>query len=338
MVKIGIVGLGGMGNMHFGVYEALHNARVVAIADVDEERLKPGKSSLRINIGAGGAVIDPSRHKLYTNPDELMADPDVDMIDICLPTFLHAEYVIKAAQAGKHVLCEKPMALTSEECRKVLDAVAECDVKLMIAQCIRFWPAYVYLRETVASGRLGLLNALSMWRGGAMPGWSWKGWLTDSKRSGGALLDLHIHDADFVHHLLGRPNAVCSTGSIGPSGGYDAVETVYVYEDRMAVRTGANMGLPEGFGFEMRYMAAFQKGCLTFSSRHTPGLLEITESGEKHPELKQTDGYHEEMEYFVKCVENNEQPALATPESSAFSVRLVEAEKESIESGKAVAL
>jgi len=338
MVRVGIIGMGGMGNMHFGVYEGLSDAEVVALADTEPERLKPGASSQEINVGAGGATIDPERHKTYTNPDDLLNDPDVDMVDICLPTFLHAEYCIKAIRAGKHVLCEKPMAASSKECQKILAALKKSNVLFMVAQCIRFWPEYAYLKETVESNRLGPMRSLSMWRGSATPQWSWQGWLTDHAKSGGAILDLHVHDADFVHYLLGKPKGVCSSGAIGPSGGYDVVETLYLYDEDMAVTAGANMGMPAGFQFEMRYTAAFERGCLVFSSSKSPSLIEITESGQTHPELKHTDGYHEEISYFLHCIQNNEAPAIATPESSAFSIKLIEAELKSIGSGKVVAL
>jgi len=338
MVKVGIIGLGGMGNMHFGVYEGLSDARVVALADTEAERLKPGKSSTAINIGAGGAVIDPARHRTYTNADELIQDPDVELVDICLPTFLHAQYVIKAIEAGKSILCEKPMAMTPQECQKVLDALKGTGVKLMIGHCIRFWPEYVYLKETVEAGRMGRLIAAEFWRGGSIPEWSWQGWLKDHKRSGGAILDLHVHDVDFVHYLLGRPRAVCSTGAIGPSGGYDAVDTVYLYEDKISVYSGANMGLPVAFGFEMRYAVSFEKGCLIYNSRNTPALMEITAAGSTHPKVKQTDGYHEEIAYFVRCVQNDELPAVVTPESAAFSIELAAAETRSVETGQTVEL
>lgn len=336
MIKVGIIGLGGMGNMHFGVYEEVDDAGVVALADADEERLKPGKSAQEINVGEGGASIDPEKHSLYTDAEELLADGEVDMVDICLPTFLHAEFAVKAIEAGKHVLCEKPMALTREECDDVLAALDEGDVQMMVAQCIRFWPEYVYLKETVESNRMGKLLSAEFWRGGSIPEWSWDGWLKDHERSGGAILDLHVHDTDFVQYLLGRPRGVCSTGAIGPSGGYDVVDTVYLYEDKISVHTGANMGLPPAFGFEMKYAVAFEKGCLTFSSKHSPGLMEFTSDGSHHPDTKQTDGYHEEIEYFVECLENNEVPAVCTPESAAYSIALAEAEISSIESGDVV--
>lgn len=337
MVRVGIIGLGGMGNMHFGCYASVARAQVVGIADVQEERLRPGKSSLKINIGEGGATIDPQKQRLYANPDDLIADSGVDMVDICLPTFLHAEYCQKGLEAGKHVLCEKPMALTHQECVDVLRAAGRSRGKLMVAQCVRFLPEYEYLKETIESRRLGRLLALSLWRGSAPPQWSWQNWLLDHKRSGGGILDLHVHDADFVHHALGRPQAVCSTGAKGPSGGYDVVETVYVY-DGQAVRAGANLALPSGFGFEARFTASFERGCLRYSTSDPHALKEVTNQGVQHPTLPKKNGYREEIAYFVRCIENNELPAAALPESTAFSVRLVEAEKESAQTGKLVKL
>jgi predicted dehydrogenase len=335
---VGIIGLGGMGTMHFGCYERLHNAEVVAIADVDEEKLAPGETSVQINVGEGGAAIDPGRHRLYTDADDLIADEDVDLVDVCLPTFLHAEHSTRALQAGKHVLCEKPMALTHEECRRVLRAAEGSPGKLMVAHCVRFFPAYEYLKELVGSNRFGRLLQLSLWRGGTPPEWSWDGWLRDHTRSGGMILDLHIHDADFAHYLLGRPRAVCSRGAPGPSGGYDVVETQYFFEDRVAVRAGANMTLPHGFGFEAHFMAAFERGCLRFSTADPHGLMEITDQGRHHPDLPHKDGYQEEIQYFLHCIENDELPAVSMPASSAFSVQLVEAERESVESGQVVAV
>jgi len=338
MIRVGIIGLGGMGNMHFGVHDSLDGAQVVALADTDPEKLKPGQSAAEINIGGGGATIDPDKQKLYTNPADLLADPDVDLVDICLPTFMHVEWILKAIEAGKNVLCEKPMALVPEDCAPVLAALKGKKTRLMIAQCIRFWPEYVYLKETVESGRLGALRAAHFWRGGSIPEWSWDGWLKDYKRSGGAILDLHVHDVDFVHYLLGKPNAVCSTGALGPSGGYDVVDTVYLYDEKVSVHSGANMGLPEAFGFEMRYAVAFENGCLIYNCNNSPGLMEITAEGQRHPEVKQTDGYHEEIAYYVKCLEHGELPAMCTPESAAFSIQLASAEIESCETGKLVTL
>ena len=339
MVKVGIIGLGGMGNMHLGMYQANDACEVVAVADVDPEKLKPGHSSLEINIGAGGGQIDPETMALYDHPDKLIADANVDLVDITLPTFLHAEYMIKAIQAGKNVLCEKPMAMNYEQCREVLKAHEGSGAKLMIAQCIRFWPEYVYLQELVDSARLGKLLGLSLWRGGALPQWSWDQWLQDHERSGGAILDLHVHDVDYVNHLLGMPRAVCSTGAVGGTGGFDAVDTVYVYGDgKKSVHSGANMILPEGFGFEMKFAASFENGCLSYSSGSSPALTEVCGKEVTHPRVADTTGYAEEIAYMLNCVAGDTEPAMCTPASSAESIRLALAEIESVRTGRMVEL
>ncbi len=338
MVRIGIIGLGGMGRKHLACYDGVEGARVTAVADIVEEKLQPGQGPLEINVGEGAGVVDPEQHSLFTDGKDLIASEEVDLVDICLPTFLHAEYCTEALGAAKHVLCEKPLALTSEECGEVLEAADEAPGRLMVAQVVRFMPAYEYLNETLESGRLGRLMELSLWRGTAPPRWSWEDWLLDHERSGGGILDLHVHDADLVHYLLGRPTAVCSTGARGPSGGWDVVETQYFFQDKLAVRAGGNLAMPKGFGFEARFMVAFEGGCLTFSTRDGHGLLEYTEQGSRHPELSHKDPYREELAYFIRCLENNELPALVTPESAAFSVELVEAERRAVESGQMVQL
>ncbi len=328
-MRVGLIGFGGMGHKHLACYQQLHGAEVVAVADVVKERLEPGESAQQTNIGADQAVIDPGRHRLYEDAYDLIADDEVDMVDICLPTFLHAEYSIAALKAGKHVLCEKPMALGSQQCERMLQAANEAPGMLMIAHVVRFFPAYEYLSETVESGRFGRLLQLSMWRSSSPPRWSWADWLLDAGRSGGGMLDLHIHDADFVQYLLGPPRAVCSTGARGESGGWDVVETEYIYDDAMAVAASGNLAMPEGWEFEAGFVAAFDSGALSCGPR---GLLEVTHEGTQHPHLPEKDGYEEEIAYFVDCIEKNELPAVCTPQSSALSVRLVEAERESLES------
>ncbi|MFO8007544.1 MAG: Gfo/Idh/MocA family oxidoreductase [Candidatus Brocadiia bacterium] len=338
MVKVGIIGLGGMGTKHLECYEALHDAEVVAIADVVEEKLQPGEAGVEINVGEGRATVDPERHALYSDADELITDDRVELVDICLPTFLHADYCVKALEAGRNVLCEKPLALSYADCERVLEAASDAPGKFMVAQCVRFFPAYEHLNETLESGRLGRLLQLSLWRGTAPPQWSWEGWLLDHERSGGGMLDLHVHDTDYICYLLGAPRAVSSSGARGPSGGWDVVSTEYLYDDHMAVSAGGNLAMPAGFGFEARFTAVFERGALAFSTREGHGLLEYSEQGARHPELAHRDGYQEEIAYFVECIQNNELPAVVMPQSSAQSVRVVESERQSIETGRTVEL
>ncbi len=338
MLRVGIIGLGGMGTKHLDCYSKVDGAEVVAVADCREEKLQPGISSTEINIGDLSASVDPDRQELYSEGMELIADENLDVVDICLPTFLHADYTVAALQAGKHVLCEKPMALTAGECDRMLAAAADAPGKLMIAHCVRFFPEYAYLKCTMESGRLGRLTQLDMWRGGSPPTWSWEDWLLDHKRSGGFLLDLHIHDADFVQYLLGAPRAALSRGQKGISGGYDVVTTQYIFDDPAAVTVGANMGMSTGFGFNARFQAVFEGGSLGYDMASGKPLSEATDDGVSEPNIPADDGYVAEIEYFVDCIERGEAPTVVTPESGALSVRICAAELESIESGRIVEL
>ena len=130
--------------------------------------------------------------------------PEVDVVDICLPTDLHADFAVRALQMGKHVVCEKPMAISLAEADRMIEAARKSGRRLMIAHCIRFWPEYVELRRLVESGELGHLLSLSLTRYSPFPSWGSDNWLADERRAGGAALDLHIHDTDFAAYLMGR--------------------------------------------------------------------------------------------------------------------------------------
>jgi predicted dehydrogenase len=336
MIKVGLIGLGGMGNKHLGCHGESDVAEVVAVADVRPERLRPGQSSQQINIGAGGGRIDPEKQRLYTSAEELIADDDVELVDICLPTFLHARYCIKALKAGKHVVCEKPMALSYADCCRVIRAAVIAPGRLMIAQVVRFFPAYEALKEAFDSGRLGALKHLSMFRLSAPPRWSWDGWLLDHERSGGALVDLHVHDADFVHYLLGEPKAVFARGAKGPSGGWDTVTASYVYDADVAVNVTGSWAMPDSFAFTAGFTAAFENGCLVHSLTAAEPLVEMTADGKRAVPLEARDGYAEELRYFIGCIGRGQEPKKVMPASSAYSIKLVEAERKSMESGRVV--
>ena len=147
----------------------------------------------------GQSKYDFTRYHLYTDFDEMIANEELDYVDIALPTYLHSYYAIKALNAGKHVLCEKPMAINPTQCRMMIDAAKANGKKLMIAQCLRFWPAYETLKHYVDSGDFGKPVFCYFFRGGGWPKWSYQDWLLDETRSGGCLLDQHVHDVDTIN-------------------------------------------------------------------------------------------------------------------------------------------
>src|SRR5512145_2441470 len=204
MIKIGIVGMGGMGWNHVSQYLKLPGVQVMAMADAAPERLE-AREKVKINLNGEETPVDFSHVARYPGAEELIAEADVDVVDICLPTDLHASCAIQALEAGKHVLCEKPMALTASDADQMIAAAYTAGRQLMIAHCLRFWPEYQFLRQCIADRRYGRLLSLNMWRMGGHPSWAARGWFADPARSGGMALDLHIHDVDFANAVLGRP-------------------------------------------------------------------------------------------------------------------------------------
>ena len=175
MLKVGIVGMGGMGRYHARRYPQIPNARITAIADIVPERLD-ADNVVQINLSAGTGVFDFSDVARYSEGLDLIKDADVDVVDICLPTYLHAEYSIAAMEAGHHVICEKPMALTAEDAERMAVASERTGRLLMVAQVVRFWPEFEFLREQIEAQTYGALLSLNMRRVGSRPGWSPDNW------------------------------------------------------------------------------------------------------------------------------------------------------------------
>ena len=202
-----------MGVTHIKTYQKLKAARIVAVCDsvrVPVNGVLPGVTG---NITGSGAIDLGRNLKVYRALDELLADPEVELVDLCVPTALHPEQAIAALKAGKHVLCEKPLALNSAQARKIVQAAQSASGFFMPAMCMRFWPGWSLLKQVVKEKPYGKVQVASFRRLSPPPGWS-KATYGNAKLSGGALLDLHIHDTDFVQFLFGRPKSVFSTGVI----------------------------------------------------------------------------------------------------------------------------
>ena len=234
-LRAAILGFGGMGHCHAAQYAKQKNVRLVAVCDIDQKQLETAEMS--INLGNTGKTDMSSLNK-YLSYGELIKNEALDFIDICLPTDLHAEYSIRALKDGFNVLCEKPMALNVRDCDKMIAAAEKSGKLLMIAQCLRFNRDFEYVRETVKNGSLGKLIRLSLHRAGGMPG----GWFRDVSRSGGALMDLHIHDLDYVLSLLGKPQYVACFGNTIKSGGIDDLTANMVYADGVTVGASVSAG------------------------------------------------------------------------------------------------
>ncbi len=339
MVRVGVLGMGFIGQQHYQTWQEVEGAEVVAVADQVSEKVAESAMPVGGNIGDADP-LDLSAIGRYTSLEDMLSGTEVDVVDACLPTFVHAPLVKAAFAAGKHVICEKPMALDTAACDEMIAAADEAGKMLFLAHCIRFWPEYEVLAGMLESGELGRLISLSMKRVSPSPFWSHENWLNDAELSGGALLDLHIHDADFAMSILGMPPAVSSRcGDVATDGPeVNHVVTQYLYDDAVVVAEGG-WAMPPDFPFEMAFTALGEKGCLTFSTSHDPMLTWYPmEGGSCTPEYRATTGYAQELEYFTKCIAEGTPPKRVTGFDAREAVRLVAAERESAETGGVVTL
>lgn len=336
MTRVGIVGLGFMGKMHLRCYNALDDVIVTAICDADEKRLTDTTGAAG-NIEGAEAPLDLSGLALYTDFEKMLAEENLDAVSITLPTFLHRDFTVKALKAGVNVLCEKPMALNTAQCEDMISTAEEAGKILQIGHCVRFWPEYAKTKQIIESAEHGDAVACSFRRLAAPPTWSWQNWLIDQEKSGGALIDLHIHDTDYVQYLFGPPKAVRSQALTGPSGGLDYVATQYIYtEEKAIVAEGGFVNSP-CFRFEMSFNILLERGAIIYDCTRDPAFTLYPLEGEPFtPQVEPGDGYSREIAHFIKQIKGQNVPDIITPEDSLNAVKIVHAEKYAAETKKEV--
>jgi len=338
MLRIGIVGWGFMGKMHFRCYKSDTNVEVAAICDADAKQLK-NSSGVAGNISGAEDDLDLSNIALYSDLSKMLAEEKLDALSIASPTFLHASQTIEALNAGVHVFCEKPMALNSGDCREMAEVAKQSGKTLQIGHCIRFWPEYVQAKEIIDSQKYGKVLAATFQRLSLTPTWSWDNCFLDGKRSGGAMLDLHIHDTDYVKYVFGMPKEVFSRGVMGPSGEFDHTVTQYLYGNDCVITAEGGWIMAPGFGFEMSFKIMLEKATLVYSSAQEPTFRIFPIDGETIiPEIPTGDGYSFEIQHFVDTLSGKAVLSIITPEQSGDSVKIIEAEKESIRNNDKISL
>lgn len=325
MLRIGLVGLGFMGRTHLENYVRLEAEglaiKVVALCDIDPEKLEG--NAVAGNIDTGDSAIDFSLYAKYTSVSEMIEKEQLDYVDLALPTYLHRDITIECLNKGLHVLCEKPMASNSQECEEMIAAAEANGKQLMIGQCLRFWPAYVYLKEAVENGTYGKVTSGYFYRGGATP--TWGPWLIDKEKSGGALLDMHVHDIDMVNWLFGKPESVsCLARNVVPGSGYDVVSTNYLYGDGKVINAQADWTMEGDYGFEMLFRVNFEKANLIFNAS---GLkVNLNDGPGFSPEISPEMGYYLELKYFVETLLAGQSVTTATPASTMGTIDIAVAE------------
>jgi predicted dehydrogenase len=336
MLKVGIVGFGFMGRMHYRCWRELADVQVAAICEADPAALA---DTGRGNIAGADDAVDLTGVHLYADLAEMLAREKLDAVSITLPTFLHARTTLQALASGLHVLCEKPMALDLADGSRMIEAAERSGRVLQIGHCVRFWPEYAKARETIASGQYGRVLAATFQRLAATAARRPASWFMNDEKSGGMPLDLHIHDSDFVQHAFGMPRAVQSGGVAGPGGSLLHMVTRYLYDDGRLITAEGGWAMMPSCPFEMRFHVILEKGTIDYDFQRKPTLRVCPAEGEALvPECPAGDGYSHQVAHFARRVRGESVPPMIAPQDAWNSLRIIAAERESIRTGREVAI
>ncbi len=315
-LRIGICGFGGLGHVHARSLAGMEDVEVVSVCDID-----PAKLVAPAQPAEPGA-FDVGHCRTYADLAAMLKAEALDVLVNAIPTDIHADLAIQGLESGCHVFSEKPMALDVPSARRMIEAGRRSRRNLMIGHCLRFWCEYEMLRAMIADRRYGALLALDMVRIGR--GHEGDSWFCDYRRSGGAILDLHIHDVDWCLDVLGAPERIFARARRGPTGGLDDITALWSYRDGPIVTL---RGSWRAQAFTMSFRALFEQAQVEYSN--TTGGLQITRRGVR--EDVPADGssaYVNEMRYFLDCCRNGERPARCLPETSLAAVEMIKTERE----------
>jgi predicted dehydrogenase len=317
-MRIGVIGLGFMGSTHLQALAKVPDAQVVAVMSRNEKRLSGDLSDIGGNLDIAGARMDFSGYRKYRSVGEILADEDLEAVDICVPTHLHEEIAIEALRRDKHVLVEKPMALDGAAAERMTEEAERQNRVLMVAHVLRFFPQYTGLAELVRSGRLGRVRSAMFRRRTAVPAWG--EWEFDRSKSGGGVYDLLIHDVDIALHLFGTPEAISAMGHENLRGGVDTITAQFHYPDVDSVTITGGWHHKGAYPFSMEYTVLADQGAVEFSSSGRPATVYWhNETNEPLP-APDIDPFAEEIRYFVQCCETGQKPGRCPPGDSALAV------------------
>lgn len=343
-VKVGIIGLGFMGTTHLEIYRSSGKAEVVAVADADAAKRRGDISSVVGNIGGRQSnSIDFTDIAVYDDGLKLIADPEVELVDICLPVFLHKKFALAAINAGKHVLCEKPLAMNSADAAEIVAAAKASDKCFMVGMCVRFWPEYRYVREQYKAGKYGrICNAFFKRFSPTVSGNGWDNWFADDAKSGGALLEMHLHDTDQVLSFFGRPQRVTTTGCKGMRSKdcWDHVFSFYDFGDGSMIVSEGGWTAAKKTPFEMSFQLICEQATVMFNHA---GLNVYYEDGRtEKPDLSafsKPTGWHEEIHYLLdSIIAGVPADRYIKPDELVDGISIIEAERKSAETGLPVAV
>ena len=310
MLRIAIAGAGFMGGTHAPRWAAEEGVHVVGVYSRSLERA----AELAARVGA----------RPTDSLDELLA-MEADAVDICLPTDQHGGTALRALAAGRHVVCEKPVARSVEEGRRMLEAARAAGRLLLVAHVVRFWPEYARLRALVAEGAIGRPTSATAWRLQEGPGWVAD---SDARRAvnNGPVVDLQIHDTDYLMWLFGEPRRVAAYG------GERHVHTTFLFEGGVAATAEAACDMPAGYPFTSYVRVRGEGGVAEYlfraggvrpdqsDGRASELLLHLPQGGRQRVDVPAGDPYTEQIRHFADCLRRGQESAVVRPESAVRSL------------------
>jgi predicted dehydrogenase len=329
-----------MGMIHYLAARRVKGARVAAICSRDPKKLAGDWRSIQGNFGPRGEVMDLSQVKKYSRLEDLLADPDIDLIDVCNPTSLHPATAIQALEAGKDVLVEKCIALQPDDADAMLAAAVRAKRLLMVAHVLPFFPEFAYALEAAKSGRYGRLKAAHFKRVISRPDWSAD--ISDPAKTGGPAIDLHIHDTHFIGLLCGLPSKVFSSGCV-EGGNVQYLTSQYLYgKGGPCVSAESGALAQKGRPFVHGYEIYLEKATLVYESGTTPLTL-LSEDGQtERPKLEGGDdaigAFASEIQAAVDGVQARREPDLLSGKLARDALAMCYRECDSVKSGEAVAV
>lgn len=331
-LKVCILGYGGIARSHRKGYELLESkgnspVELVALCDIDEKQFE---NVVSINNAEDSG--SQKTYNTYTDLDKMLEIEKPDIIDICLPTYLHCEYASKLLLAGFNVQCEKPMGLNTKECETILEVQRKSGKHLFIGMCLRFDSYYLELKKMIDDGRFGKVNAAFFKRESQLPRWGYDGWFHDYDRCGGVAMDLHIHDVDMIRFLFGEPKSVSSV-TVDAEVKCRTITTNFCYDD-MLVNAIGDWGFANSWKFHSGYRVNFEKATVICEK----GVITVYPEDNEPYEHKFDKNNHmaEEIEYFANTILGNFTNTVSTPESAAKTVELIETIIESADNNGAL--
>ncbi len=301
MLKVALVGVGGISGAHIPAWEERRDAELVALCDIRAEQMEKYKN----------------KH-CYTDFDEMLKNEKIDILDICLPTYLHAEFAIKAMNMGINVICEKPVSLNAADVARVYSTAKSNNVKFMVAQVLRFWPEYSIIKKIYDTGKYGRLLSGYMGRLGVRPKWSWDDWMMDENRSGLVPFDLHIHDLDFIVYAFGKPKEFKDYRA--RSENQDYINSIYEYDGFFITTEAAWYDAPYPFAANFRFqfekaLAVFENDEMTIYEKDGKIFKPVSAAGEDTGDigLPKSNAYSNEINYFADCVLSGAEPDRVKP-------------------------